>query len=168
MKLAELPDHLKEVLAMQDILIGIGYSQDILSIFPCDDGIGVSVFLKGIHHKLLATDKKISDVDEFIAPMTLATATWNSASQEEREALVVGSEIRKDAVMILASLSVAGILPGQKVGSDCPFCGKRIEVNTEGLSVSHALPICERFDKADADTFLRDVRHAEGKDPRTN
>ena len=153
---------------MQDILIGVGYSQDILNIFPCDDGIGVSVFLKGIHHKLLVTDTKIPDVNEFIEQMTLATDAWNSASQEEREALVVGSEIRKEAILIMASLSVAGILPGQKIGSDCPFCGGHLEVNTEGLSVSHALPICERFDNTDASSFLRDVRHAEGKDPRTN
>jgi hypothetical protein len=161
MKLSELPEHLKEVLAMQDILIGIGYSQDILSIFPCDEGIGVLVFLGGIHHKLLATNTKVSDVDEFVAQMTTATKTWNSASQEEREDLVANSKNRRNAVMIIACLNASGILPDQPLDFDCPFCGKHVRANTSDFSVSHAMPICERFDTSDPISFLRDARHKE-------
>ena len=145
---------------MQDILIGLGYSQDLLSIFNCNEGIGVSILLDKIHHKLLATDTKVTDVDELITQMTIATTTWNSASQEEREDLVANSKNRQNAVMIIARLSASGILPYQNLDFACPFCGKKVHANASDFSVSHAMPICERFNTSDPMSFLRDARRA--------
>ena len=159
MKLEELPEHLKEVLALQDVLISIGYDQDQLFICPSKAGISISVYLNGKHHPFVATTVPMTNEIEFMKRWTEVIATWNASSQEDRHLLVENSAARKSAVALLATLTTLGILPDQTISFSCPFCGRHVQGDARNYSISHTVPTCEKFNELDPLAFLREARH---------
>lgn len=160
MKLSDVPNHLREVMALYDILTGVGYEQDDLFICPSKTGISVSIFLDGRHYPFVATATPVPDNDEFMRQWTEVIAAWNASPQGERCALVDSSDIRKHAVALITQLTTLGILPTQIIDFDCPFCGKHVQGDARNYSISHTVPTCEKFNQLEPIAFLRESRHA--------
>jgi UV DNA damage repair endonuclease len=160
MKLSDVPNHLREVMALYDILTGVGYEQDDLFICPSKAGISVSIFLDEIHHPFVAATTPVPDNDEFMRQWTEVIAAWNASSQDERSSLVEGSDIRRHAVALITQLTTLGILPDQVINFNCPFCGRHVQGNARNYSISHTVPTCEKFNQLEPIAFLRESRHA--------
>jgi hypothetical protein len=160
-KLDDLPKHIRETLAMQAILLQVGFEQDVLFVVLGRDGLGMAILKDGEHHvfpsALRPPDKSQS---ELVGEWSSACETWNASPQEDRHRLTEDSDVRKRAVPLLAQLSILGLMPTPKTDFPCPFCGEHVFACGASLSASHAAPPCKKFTELDLLSFLKQCRHA--------
>jgi hypothetical protein len=158
MKLSEIPDCLKEVLALYDILLGIGYDNDNLYMKLEPDGIDIAILANDTFYPIQATKVSTLNQNDLIAQWKTARTSWNESSQDERDELVNHTTIRQHAVFIIAWLAEKKIMPALTFDLDCPFCGKKVSADTVSYSLSHLEPTCEKFNTLDVLGFRHEAQ----------
>jgi hypothetical protein len=136
--------------------MSLGFEPENLFVSQSNLGTIVSIKKNGDNFcNFQATNEPTKKTnDQFTTDWAAATATWNASSREEKQKLIEASVIRQYAVSIVMILSIEGILPTDVVDFICPFCSGKVTANQTKYSISHSLPVCEKFKNLEPTEFL--------------
>lgn len=155
LKLSELPEYLGETLALQDILISIGYDQDDLYIMCVELGIGISIVVNDKQYRIMVCAKpSYLSQNTFVDEWTKVIGIWNKSSQQERHDFIMKSAARKNSVGLLATLATQDLIPNTETAFPCPHCGETFQADSIMGTVIHSFPPCKDFNQLDRAEFI--------------
>lgn len=160
-KLSDLKPYVKETLALQDIFLSLGYDQDELFAVCSNNGLGISILKNGEHHTFPSALRPPELTRElFVEEWLNAIQIWNVSPQDERHQLVLATDVRQRAALLIAQLVDQDLIPKQAINLPCPFCGRHLFFDSTISAAGHIAPPCQKFVELDSLEFLKACRYA--------